>query len=96
MDDSNSSEIIPIYFNTYSILEDNRDIDRHKDNDGIYLIQTCSQAKTSRTKLPEVYRIERVESKPETRKATCNAQTRHIRKAVGRSGKSRIEKKKKA
>ena len=29
-----------------------------------------------------------------TRKATCNTQTRQIRKAVGRSGKSRIEKKK--
>ena len=66
----------------------------HKANDGKYLIQTCSQAKTSSTKLPEVHGIrEGVESKPETRKATCNAQTRHNINAAGRSGKSRIEKK---
>ena len=56
-DDSNPSEIIPISFNTYNILEDNRNIDICKKNDGKYLIQTCSQAKTSGTKLPEVHRV---------------------------------------
>ena len=48
------SEIIPISFNTYSILEDNRNIDIIKDINGKYLIQTHSQAKTSGTKLLEV------------------------------------------
>ena len=52
-DNSNPSEIIPISFNTYSILEDNRYIDTCKNNDEKYLIQTCSQAKTSSTKLPK-------------------------------------------
>ena len=33
-DDSNPSEIIPISFNTYNILEDNRNIDICKRNDG--------------------------------------------------------------
>ena len=53
-DNINPSEIIPISFNTYSILEDNRNIDICKGNDGKYLIQTHSQAKTSSTKLLEV------------------------------------------
>ena len=48
---------MPISFDTYSILEDNRNIDIHKDNDGKYLIQTHPQAKTSSTKLPEVHRV---------------------------------------
>ena len=56
-DTSNPSEIIPISFNTYSILEDNGNIDICKDDDEKYLIQTCSQAKTSGTKLPEVPRV---------------------------------------
>ena len=54
-DDSNASEIIPISFNTYSILENNRNIGICKDNDEKYLIQTHSQAKSSSTKLPEVH-----------------------------------------
>ena len=33
-DDSNPSKIISISFNTYNILEDNRNIDICKDNDG--------------------------------------------------------------
>ena len=44
----------------YRILEDNmNDFDKYNDNfgNGKYLIQMCSQAKTSGTKLPEVYRI---------------------------------------
>ena len=55
------SEIIPISFNTYSILEDNRNFDicNNNDEDEKYLIQTCSQAKTSSTKLLEVHVIKK-------------------------------------
>ena len=56
-DDSDHSEIIPISFNAYDILEGNRNIDIHKRNDEKYLIQTCFQAKTSSTKLPEVHGV---------------------------------------
>ena len=56
-DASNSSEIIPISYDTYSILENNRNIDMCKNNDEKYLIQTCSQAKSSGTKLPEVHGV---------------------------------------
>ena len=56
-DDSNPSEITAISFNAYDILEDNRNIDISKRNDEKYLIQTCSQAKTSSTKLPEVHGV---------------------------------------
>ena len=84
-DSSNPSEIIPISFNTYSILEDNRNFDicKNNDEDEKYLIQTHSQAKTSGTKLPEVHGIKK-ELDPNLRpeKSTCNAQTRHIRKAA--------------
>ena len=64
-DSSNPSEIIPISFNTYSILEDNRDLGKCSNNDDDdnmhekYLIQTHSQAKTSGTKLLEVQRIKK-------------------------------------
>ena len=53
-DSSNPSEIIPISFNTYSILEDNRNFDIHNNinDDEKYLIQTHSQAKTSGKKTP--------------------------------------------
>ena len=37
-DTSNPSKIIPISFNTYSILEDNRNIEICKNNDEKYLI----------------------------------------------------------
>ena len=56
IDDSDPSEIIPISFNAYRILEENRKIDICK-NEGKFLIQTCSQTKTSGTKLPEVYGV---------------------------------------
>ena len=56
-DDSDPSEIIPISFNAYDILEENRNIDICKRNDEKYLIQTCSQAKTSGSKLLEVHRV---------------------------------------
>ena len=55
-DDSDPNEIIPISFNAYGILEENRKIDACK-NEGKFLIQTHSQAKTSGTKLPEVHRV---------------------------------------
>ena len=73
-DDSDPSEIIPISFNAYDILEENRNIDICKRNDEKYLIQTHSQAKTSGTKLPEVHGV-RKELNPNLRpeKATCNA-----------------------
>ena len=57
-DDSDSSEIIPISFNAYRILEKNRKIDVCK-NEEKFLIQTCSQAKTSDTTLPEVHSVKK-------------------------------------
>ena len=38
-------------------MEENRNIDICKRNEEKFLIQTCSQAKISSTKLPEVHRI---------------------------------------
>ena len=60
-DSGNPSEIIPISFNTYNILEDNRNFDicNNNDDNEKYLIQTCSQAKTSGTKLLEVHGIKK-------------------------------------
>ena len=62
-DSSNPSEIIPISFNTYSILEDNRNFEicNNNDEDEKYLIKTHSQAKTSGTKLPEVHEIKELD-----------------------------------
>ena len=51
-----SSEIIPLSFNAYIILEENRKIDVCK-NEEKFLIQICSQAKRSGTKLPEVHGV---------------------------------------
>ena len=60
-DSSDPSEIIQISFNTYNILEDNRNFDicNNNDDNEKYLIQTCSQAKTSGTKLLEVRGIKK-------------------------------------
>ena len=44
-DDSDPSEIIPISFNAYNILEENRNVGMHKKNEGKFLIQSCSQPK---------------------------------------------------
>ena len=55
-DDSDPSELIPISFNAYGILEENRSIDACK-NEEKFLIQMCSQAKTSSTKLSEVHGV---------------------------------------
>ena len=60
-DDSDPSEIIPISFNAYKILEDNRKVDKCINfpckNKEKFLIQTHSQAKMSGTKLPEVHGV---------------------------------------
>ena len=56
-DDSDPSEIIPISFNAYNILEENRNLGMCEKNEGKFLIQMCSQAKTSGTTLPEVHRV---------------------------------------
>ena len=60
-DDSDPSEIIPISFNAYKILEENRKVDACVNfpctNEKKFLIQTRSQAKMSGTKLPEVHGV---------------------------------------
>ena len=53
-DDSNPHEIIPISFNMYSILQEKY---YNIENSARYLVQTQSQAKSSRIKLPEVHGI---------------------------------------
>ena len=55
-DDSNPNEIIPISFDMYKILETSLNSFDKNNNFGKskYLIQTCSQAKTSGTKLLDV------------------------------------------
>ena len=40
-------------------MEENRDIDIRKKNEEKFLIQMCSQAKTSGTKLPEVHGVKK-------------------------------------
>ena len=59
-DDSDPGEIIPISFNAYNILEENRNLDNlgmHEKNKEKFLIQMRSQAKTSGTTLPEVHGV---------------------------------------
>ena len=64
-DDSNPSEIIPISFNICKTLEDNGNLAKCKNiinNTSAhekYLIQTCSQAKSSGTRLPEVHGVQK-------------------------------------
>ena len=52
---------IPLSFDMYKILENNlNSFDKNISfNNSKYLVQTCSQAKTSGTKLPETHRIEK-------------------------------------
>ena len=60
-DNCNPNEIIPISFDMYKILENNlNNFDKNNNfgNDK-YLIQMCSQAKTSGTKLLEVHGVEK-------------------------------------
>ena len=56
-DDSDPSEIIPISFNAYNILEENRNVGMCKKNEGKFLIQMHSRAKMSGTTFPEVHRV---------------------------------------
>ena len=59
-DDSDPSEIIPISFNAYNILEENRNLGNLgmcKKSEGKFLIQMCSQAKMSGTTLLQVHRV---------------------------------------
>ena len=64
-DDSDPSEIIPISFNVYNILEENRNLDMHKKNEGKFLIRTHSQTKMSAphsrryTCITQVFRYDR-------------------------------------
>ena len=60
-DDSNPSEIIPISFVMYNILESNlNSFDKNNNfGNGKYLIQIHSQAKTSSTKLLEVHGVQK-------------------------------------
>ena len=61
-DNSDPSEIIPISFNTYNILEENRNLGSlgmHEKDEGKFLVQMHSQAKTSGTTFLEVQGLER-------------------------------------
>ena len=64
-DNSNASEIKPISFNTYKILEENRNLSKGNNitqNTSAcerYLIQMCSQAKSSGTRLLEVHGVQK-------------------------------------
>ena len=93
-DNSDPGEIIPISFNAYNILEESRNLSMCKKSEGKVLIQMCSQAKTSGTTLPEVHRV-RKKLDPNVRPEKQHAlpKKRSNRKAVYRSGQSRIEKK---
>ena len=56
-DNSDPGEIIPISFNAYNILEENRNLSMHVKNEGKFLIQMPSQAKMIGTTLPEVHGV---------------------------------------
>ena len=64
-DNSDPSEMIPISFNTYKILEENRNlgkgnnITKNMNTHEKYLIQTCSQANSSGTRLLEVHGVQK-------------------------------------
>ena len=93
-DDSDPSEIIPISFNAYNILEENRNLGMCKKNEGKFLIQMHSQAKTSGTTLPEVHRV-RKKLDPNVRPEKQHALPKKgvTERHTYRSGQSRIEKK---
>ena len=75
-DNSDPSEIVPISFNAYRILEENRKIDVCK-NEEKFLIQMCSQAKTTGTKLLEVHRV-RQELNPNLRPGKQHATSKKV------------------
>ena len=72
----------------------NRNIGTCNKDEEKYLIQTCSQAKMSGTKLLEVHRV-RKELNPNLRPERQHAMPKKgiTEKATDRSGESRIEKK---
>ena len=81
----------------YKILENNlNNFDKNNSySNSKYLVQMCSQAKTSGTKLPEVHRVEKsLKPQLKAREATCHFQTRNVQEAVDGSRKSRIKEKK--
>ena len=56
-DNSNPHEIIPISFDMQAIIKDRY---YNIGSESRYLIQTCSQAKASGIKLPEVHSVDKV------------------------------------
>ena len=56
-DDSDPHDIIPISFNMHNILHEKDYILRRTDK---YLVQTWSQTKSSRIKLPEVHGMKKI------------------------------------
>ena len=87
-DDSNPHEIIPISFNTYTILNDNYyNVEK-------YCIQTRSQTRSSGIKLPEVHGMRKnVDPNVKPEKTTCHCQRRKCREAMHRSGKAGFRRK---
>ena len=89
-DNSDPSEIIPISFNAYSILEESRNSSMCKRNEGKFLIQTHSQAKMSGTTLPEVPRVRKEldpNLKPEKQHALPKkGETERLHIGQGRAG----------
>ena len=77
----------------YKILENNlSDLVKNNFGNGKYLIQSCSQTKTSGIKLPEVHGVGKsLDPNCKARKTTYLSQTRKIRESVNRSRKSRIK-----
>ena len=97
-DNSDPSKIIPISFNAYNILQENRKVNVHINfpckDENKFLIQTHSQAKMSGTKLLEVHGVSK-ELNPNLRPEKQHAMPKKgmTEKTEYRSGKSRIEKK---
>ena len=94
-DDSNTNKIIPISFDMFNILENNLD-DFDKNNSlnvSKYLVQMCSQAKTSGTKLPEVHGVEKSLNpnlRPEKQHAiTKQGKPERLQMGQGRAGSKR-------
>ena len=94
-DDSNPKKIIPISFDMFKILENNLD-DFEKNNslkDSKYLVQRCSQAKTSGTQLLEVHGVEKSLNpnlRPEKQHAiTKQGKPKRLWMGQGRAGSKR-------
>ena len=94
--DSNLNKIIPISFDMFKILENNLDdFDKNNSlNDSKYLVQMCSQTKTSGIKLLEVHGVEKRLDPILRPKKTCHYLTRKVQEAAEGPRKSRIKEKK--